>query len=54
MIAIRFAVHYSIQSIENPKIKLGKTLENLKDFFLLGYSFNFISFNNSYNNDYKL
>jgi uncharacterized membrane protein len=35
MIAIRFAVHYSIQSIENPKIKLGKTLENLKRFFYL-------------------
>ena len=35
MIAIRFAVHYSIQSIEDPKVKLGKTLENLKRFFYL-------------------
>jgi uncharacterized membrane protein len=35
MIAIRFAVHYSIQTIEDPKIKLEKTLENLKRFFYL-------------------
>ena len=33
MIAIRFAVHYSIQNIEDPKVKLGITLENLKRFF---------------------
>ena len=30
---IRFAVHYSIQNIEEPSIKLGRTLENLKRFF---------------------
>ena len=35
MIAIRFAVHYSMQNIENPKIKLERTLENLKRFFSL-------------------
>ena len=35
MIAIRFAVHYSMQNIEDPKIKLGRTLENLKRFFKL-------------------
>lgn len=33
MIAIRFAVHYSIQNIEDPKIKLARTLEFLKRFF---------------------
>ena len=33
MIAIRFAVHYSIQNIEDPKIKLARTLELLKRFF---------------------
>lgn len=33
MIAIRFAVHYSIQNIAEPKIKLERTLENLKRFF---------------------
>ena len=33
MIAIRFAIHYSIQNIEDPKIKLARTLENLKRFF---------------------
>jgi len=33
MIVIRFAVHYSMQAIEEPKIKLGRTLENLKRFF---------------------
>lgn len=33
MIAIRFAVHYSMQNIEEPKIKLGRTIENLKRFF---------------------
>ena len=35
MIAIRFAVHYSMQNIENPRIKLERTLENLKRFFYL-------------------
>ena len=35
MIAIRFAVHYSMQNIENPRIKLERTLENLKRFFSL-------------------
>ncbi|AXH13235.1 hypothetical protein [Halarcobacter bivalviorum] len=33
MIVIRFAVHYSMQSVEEPQIKLGRTLENLKRFF---------------------
>lgn len=33
MIAIRFAVHYSIQNIAEPKIKLERTLENLQRFF---------------------
>jgi uncharacterized membrane protein len=33
MIAIRFTVHYSMQNIEDPKIKLSRTLENLKRFF---------------------
>lgn len=33
MLAIRFAIHYSMQNIEDPKIKLGRTLENLKRFF---------------------
>ncbi|MBI3874122.1 MAG: CopD family protein [Arcobacter sp.] len=33
MIAIRFAVHYSIQDIEDPKVKLGRTLELLRRFF---------------------
>lgn len=35
MIAIRFAVHYSIQNIEEPKIKLARTLELLKRFFFM-------------------
>lgn len=35
MIAIRFAVHYSMQNIEEPKVKLGRTLENLKRFFYI-------------------
>ena len=35
MIAIRFAVHYSMQNIENPRIKLERTLENLKRFLSL-------------------
>jgi uncharacterized membrane protein len=33
MIAIRFAVHYSIQDIEDGKIKLGRTLDFLRRFF---------------------
>jgi len=33
MIAIRFAIHYSMQNILEPQIKLGRTLENLKRFF---------------------
>lgn len=35
MIVIRFAVHYSMQNIEEPKIRLGRTLENLKRFFYM-------------------
>ncbi|WP_148623307.1 hypothetical protein [Aliarcobacter cryaerophilus] len=35
MIVIRFAIHYSIQNIQEPKIKLGLTLENLKRFFYM-------------------
>ncbi|MGP2656253.1 hypothetical protein ACOJTA_04350 [Malaciobacter sp. WC5094] len=33
MLAIRFAVHYSMQDITDPKIKLGRTLEFLRRFF---------------------
>lgn len=33
MIAIRFAIHYSMQKVEEPKIKLGRTLESLQRFF---------------------
>ena len=33
MIAIRFAVHYSMAQIDDPKIKLGRTLESLRRFF---------------------
>ncbi len=33
MIAIRFAIHYSIQNIAEPKIKIERTLDNLKRFF---------------------
>lgn len=33
MIAIRFAVHYSMQRIEEPKVRLERTLENLRKFF---------------------
>lgn len=33
MVAIRFAVHPSMQNISEPKIKLARTLENLKRFF---------------------
>ena len=35
MIAIRFAVHYSMQGIIEPKIKLERSLENLRRFFNL-------------------
>ncbi len=35
MIAIRFAIHYSMQNIQEPKIKIERTLENLKRFFNL-------------------
>ena len=50
MIVIRFGVHYSMQDIDDPKIKLGRTLENLRRFFY-GYSFYYIIVNYSYNND---
>jgi uncharacterized membrane protein len=33
MIVMRFAVHYSMASVEDPKIKLGRTLESLRRFF---------------------
>lgn len=33
MIVIRFGIHYSMQEIDEPKIKLGRTLENLRRFF---------------------
>ncbi len=33
MIAIRFAVHYATPTIEDPKVKIGITLEILKRFF---------------------
>ncbi len=33
MIAIRFAVHYSMQELDDPKIKIGRTLETLRRFF---------------------
>ncbi len=33
MIAVRFAVHYSMQNIAEPKIKIERTLENLQRFF---------------------
>lgn len=35
MIAIRFAVHYSMAKVEDPKIKLGRTLETLQRFFMM-------------------
>ena len=35
MIAIRFAIHYSMAKVEDPKIKLGRTLENLQRFFMM-------------------
>jgi uncharacterized membrane protein len=33
MVALRFAVHFSLQAIDDPKIKLQTTLLNLKYFF---------------------
>ncbi|OCL83154.1 hypothetical protein AAW30_01231 [Arcobacter porcinus] len=33
MIVIRFSVHYSFLQINDPKIKLGRSLENLRIFF---------------------
>ncbi len=42
MIAMRFAIHYSVQNISEPKIKLERTLENLKRFFNLVIPFIFI------------
>lgn len=33
MIALRFAIHYSIQDIVEPRIKIERTLENLRRFF---------------------
>lgn len=33
MIAIRFAIHFSMQQIEDPKIKISRTLDNLQRFF---------------------
>ena len=35
MIAIRFAVHPALQHIEDPQVKLARTLEILKNFFTL-------------------
>ncbi len=35
MIAIRYSIHYSMQNIQEPEIKLARTLENLKRFFNL-------------------
>ena len=35
MIAIRFAVHFSMQQIQEPKIKIERTLDNLQRFFNL-------------------
>lgn len=35
MIAIRFAIHYSIQEIQEPKLRLERTLGNLKRFFYM-------------------
>ena len=42
MIAMRFAIHYSVQNITEPKIKLERILENLKRFFNLVLPFIFI------------
>ena len=33
MIAIRFAIHHSMQEIAEPKIKIERTLDNLRRFF---------------------
>lgn len=33
MIAVRFAIHHSMQNIAEPRIKLERTLENLQRFF---------------------
>lgn len=33
MVAIRFSVHYAMQNISEPKVKLARTLEILKRFF---------------------
>ena len=33
MIVVRFAIHYSMQNIMEPRLKLERTLENLKRFF---------------------
>ncbi len=35
MIVVRFSVHYAMQNISEPKIKLARTLEILKSFFNL-------------------
>ena len=35
MIAIRFAIHYSMQKIDEPIVKLGRTLESLQRFFTI-------------------
>lgn len=35
MVAIRFAVHYSVQTIQEPSVKLHTTLLNLKYFFTM-------------------
>lgn len=43
MIAIRFAVHPSLQTIDEPKIKLGKTLQIVEKLFYLVLPFIFIS-----------
>ena len=43
MIAIRFAVHPSLQSIDNAKIKLGKTLQIVGKLFNIVMPFIFIS-----------
>ena len=44
MIAIRVAVHPSLQSIDDPKIKLGKTLEIVGRLFMLVMPFIIILF----------
>jgi len=35
MIVLRFAVHYSMQNIAEPRIKIERSLENLNNFFKL-------------------